>query len=337
MENLFRTRRLDAPDVLAEDQENGAAGDTPVQSSDEGALTAPIFFVGMPRSGTTVFFEAFAKHERLAWLTNYSRQFPSLPALNVLCHALDGGRWGVYGSKRQYGRVALLNAVLPRPDEAYPFWEKYAGMAFAREYLRGVSASPAVAARLRFAIAAVVRWQGGRRFATKITGPARMAFLSSVFPDAYFVHVIRDGRAVVESLLRSRFWIDGGGHEAPWWNGGPGATTQDAPGAPAPSPALLAARQWRDIIEVAREEAERVLPGRYIEARYEDFVDDPHAVVRDLYRRCALPDSARAHQYIERVPLVPELSKKYRETLSQDEIEGLSAAMQPWLETLGYR
>ena len=38
----------------------------------------PIFFVGMPRSGTTLVFEAVAAHEDLAWLSQHVQRAPVL-------------------------------------------------------------------------------------------------------------------------------------------------------------------------------------------------------------------------------------------------------------------
>ena len=39
----------------------------------------PISSIGIPRSGTTIIYEAFARHKSLGWLTNLAQNFPHSP------------------------------------------------------------------------------------------------------------------------------------------------------------------------------------------------------------------------------------------------------------------
>ena len=100
----------------------------------------------------------------------------------------------LYGHKKQYGSAPRYNLWLPQPDEAYEFWNAYAGVPFSQDTLHQRICDPADRAALREAVHRVVFWQGRSRFAAKLTGPPRIGFLHSVFPDARFVHLVRDGR-----------------------------------------------------------------------------------------------------------------------------------------------
>ncbi|MEX2459122.1 MAG: sulfotransferase [Actinomycetota bacterium] len=82
-----------------------------------------------------------------------------------------------------------------------------------------------------------------------------VARLAELWPDAGFVHLVRDGRDVASSLLR-----------VPW-----GPTT--IPGG---------ALHWRRSVERAREAGERLGPGRFIEVRYERLVAEPEAELRSV-------------------------------------------------------
>ena len=42
----------------------------------------PIFFIGVPRSGTTIIYEQFSKHSDLAWLSNFSAKYPRMTWIN---------------------------------------------------------------------------------------------------------------------------------------------------------------------------------------------------------------------------------------------------------------
>ena len=132
----------------------------------------------------------------------------------------------------------------------------------------------------------LLRFQGRSRFVTKITGPPRIGYLTSVFPDAIFVHVVRDGRAVVNSLLNVDFWIEGGGYDRPWWRNGLQEGWETEWKSFGSSPISLAALQWRTIMEVTDWERRRISSNQYFEVRYEDFLADPHRTLELVAQFC---------------------------------------------------
>lgn len=250
----------------------------------------PIFAIGAPRSGTTVFFEVFGRHPDLAWPSNYTEKYPAKHGLNLLRRVLDNRFYRFYGMKPQYG-APWYNKYLFRPGEAYKFWDYFSGQGkgFSRGYLLGQSASAEAKEDLNAAVESIRNRQGRARFSCKLTGPSRLAYLNSVFPDAYYIHIIRDGRAVTESLMRVPFWKEGGGFDGPYWAGGFPQEYEAIWQGAGKSPEVLTALQWRTIIEFTRSEAKAYIPPeRYIEIRYEDFVENPVDVVAGAYRKCGL-------------------------------------------------
>ncbi len=89
-----------------------------------------------------------------------------------------------------------------------------------------------------------------------------METMASIFPRARFVHVVRDGRDVVGSLLQ-RDWVDPATGEKVWCCQTPKA----------------AAEYWVHVVDAIREQGAR-LPGRYLEVKYEDLVAHPEASMR---------------------------------------------------------
>ena len=85
-----------------------------------------------------------------------------------------------------------------------------------------------------------------------------MDLLAELFPEARFVHVIRDGRDVALSLREAHF--------------------------DAPRTVTGAARYWRERVRRGRASGVRFRPERYLEVRYEDVVVDPRSA---LERVCA--------------------------------------------------
>jgi hypothetical protein len=99
--------------------------------------------------------------------------------------------------------------------------------------------------------------------------------LRELFPDAQFVHVVRDGRDVTLSLLE---------------------------GSLGPRNAYLVAREWQYALSLIQCYGTTVPSDQYFEFRYEDLISDPPLVVRQLAqflgideRRGAWMDFVHAH------------------------------------------
>lgn len=299
-------------------------------------LAAPIFFIGMPRSGTTIVFEAFAQHEALAWLSNYSQRFPELPWLNAVRRLHDNALLRLRARKKQYQRVPPGNSFMVMPNEAYAFWDRHTGEDFSFSFLADRAAAPETVRRVRRACESTVRAQGRARLATKLTGPPRVRYLLGIFPDARFVHVVRDGYAVVHSLLRVPFWRAKGGFDGPFWKGGLDDDAVRRWRDQGADPALITAMQWRRVLEQTRSETAGLPPAQYAEVRYEDFVANPHQELRRLYAHTGLGDSPQAHALLNARERLRNMNDKYRREWPAEILARLGQAMEPLLSEYGY-
>jgi hypothetical protein len=116
--------------------------------------------------------------------------------------------------------------------------------------------------------------QGKPRYGDKTpTHVLYLRRLARTFPEARFVHLIRDGRDVALSYL-----------DAGW---GP-STVDDA------------AIEWRRRVAAGRRAGRRLGPERYEEVRYEDLIADPESAVTRLCRFVDLPWDERMLRYRER-------------------------------------
>jgi omega-hydroxy-beta-dihydromenaquinone-9 sulfotransferase len=297
----------------------------------------PIFLIGMPRSGTTVIFEAFAAREDLAWLSKHLERAPGALPLAVLSRLADV----TPKMRRSVSRTDQIRPALERlrvgPAEAYGFWERLCGEKFRYDYLHGVTTTPGERRRVSEAISKVARYQGKTRFAAKVTGPARIGFLSSIFPDARFVHVVRDGRAVVQSLMRVYWWKERNRMHVPAWRNG--LTERDLADLRRykEAPEALAGVQWRRVVEMAREEAAALAPDRYAEAHYERFVSAPQEVLGEIASFCDLPPSRRAEDFLESRFELRDMNFQWRERFDGATIAMLDDLIGDALAEFGYR
>src|SRR5579872_155452 len=159
------------------------------------ALDRPIFIIGTGRCGSTIFHDILSHHPRLAYLSSLCVKFPHQPHFNRWAmHLLD-----VPGCERIVRRRCS-------PVEAWAFWEEHCrGFRRPSRDLLASDVRPHVKARLPGVLEQTVSSRRSRLL-VKLTGWPRAGFLAEIFPDALFVHILRDGRAVANSMLDTDFW-----------------------------------------------------------------------------------------------------------------------------------
>lgn len=101
-----------------------------------------------------------------------------------------------------------------------------------------------------------------------------MHIINRLFPDCRFVHIIRDGRDVALSLM-NRGWGQ--------------------------SDFVTAIRFWREIVEWSRKMGAMLPQERYMEIRYEDLLENPEFVLKQVTRFLGFEyESTMVHEYTAR-------------------------------------
>jgi hypothetical protein len=199
------------------------------------------FFVGCGRSGTTLLRAMFDAHRDVA--------VPDEVAF-IIRYARPHYAWQ-YGWPRTFDAAKCANLIVA--DSSFRRWP-ITGAEARAAISEAVPASFADTIRELYSLAAAQR--GKPRYADKTPMHVlHLRRLARLFPEARFVHVVRDGRDVAMSY-RSVDW-------------GP-TTVEDA------------AMRWRRSVLRGRRDGARLGPGRYREVRYEELVADPERVLREL-------------------------------------------------------
>jgi len=125
-------------------------------------------------------------------------------------------------------------------------------------------------------------------FIHKLTGWPRIGFLDQIFPEARFIHVIRDGRAVANSWLQMPWWLGYGGPER--WQWGPlGPELAAEWEQSGHSFAVLAGLLWALLVDAFDAAASPLPKGRWLEVRYEDVTARPRQAFEAMLEFCDLP------------------------------------------------
>jgi hypothetical protein len=162
--------------------------------------------------------------------------------------------------------------------------------------------------------------QDKSRFLAKVTGWSRMAYFDRIFPDAVFIVLRREHRAVISSWIQAG-WLDVTselGTKTWQWGEVPDAYRQaweDFGGGPILSAAL---KIQLDLDDIRKNVA--LLPGRCHEMQYEDLIASPLEELRAMTDACSLTWAESFEQEM-RARKFYDTKNKWRKYLSEDDGE----------------
>jgi hypothetical protein len=239
-----------------------------VKSEGVRMLTVFPFIVGSPRSGTTLLRAMFDSHSELA-----------IPPESYFIVSL----YRQLGDRQPLDRDAFLTEL--EPHERFRLWG-VTGDEVAAAFDRDSPVTFADAIRSVYQLYA--QRHGKSRYGDKTPQYSiNVPLLAELFPEARFIHIIRDGRDVTLSLVDVRM---GQGH------------------------VRQAALLWRARVHAARHAGAMLGPDRYREVRYEDLIDDAEGVLIPLCSFIDLDFEPSMPRYFERIDEMPDpaLGVRYR-------------------------
>lgn len=209
----------------------------------------PIFVVGAPRSGTTLLQRMLRSHPRISSPTGESHFF--IPLLR---------------DAAQYGDLSRLENVRSLLEQMHARWAEFLDTDFHGVQFKVGSIADAIHARGATGMPVVLdalfrinaEGEGKARWLDKTPYYIHhIPTLMATYPDAQFVHIIRDGRDAVLSMLERAVDI---------------RVFNIAAGA----------KLWKHYVEAGRSAGKQLAPQQYMELRYEDILGEPVGTVRGL-------------------------------------------------------
>lgn len=290
------------------------------KSSAQSATRLPgdpyLFVVGCPRSGTTLLQRMLDSHPQLAvaydslFIPAAVRGQPDKnpPVSATLVDRIE--------SFHRFPRLGLPEGVV---KHLAPLARDYAGL-------------------VRQIYDAFAEMHGKDLGGEKSPGYVRhMPMLHTLFPDARFIHLVRDGRNVALSLLdwgKASKRPKGPARKYRLWND---------------SPIAVCALWWARKAGRGRRDADQLPPDRYTEVSYERLVDRPESTLRELSDFLGLPYSDdMVHFYRGKMRSGEGLSAKsawqpatrgirdWRRSMEPGDVELFEALAGDWLNAFGY-
>jgi hypothetical protein len=231
--------------------------------------------------------------------------------------------------------------------------------------LEARDATPRVARHIRNTFARFLAESGRPRFLEKTPSNClRLPFIHAVFPDARYIHIYRDGRAVVRStremmvsrgpdaewflprLLGTPVWewpsfaprvfrtlgsrlmgkgMRYWGPQPPGWR----AWLRDDP------TYVMLAKQWAATVEPVLDFAERVDRSQWLDVRYEEFVEKPHERMLEILEFAGLPPSDAVLGHVAK-KTDGARAGKWRDELEPPVLGQIRPILEPVLERMGY-
>jgi hypothetical protein len=265
-------------------------------------MSPPVIVLGVGRSGTTLLRVMLDRNSELA--IPYESFF-------------------VVPLARRHGRRPKLDAFLEDLERFYQLYEWGIEPDDVRPRLReGMTTGEAIAAVFEV----YAEREGKPRWGDKT--PLYMQslpLLERLFPDARWVHLVRDGRDAALSFLALPEGFSG----KTWAQ---------------PRTAAQFAARWRSEILAAR----RLIEGRYLELRYEDLVTEPERELRGVCEHASLPwePAMLDHTGVSKVAEMPEHRniakpptaglRDWRNEMSREDALAFEAVAGDLLRDVGY-
>ena len=290
---------------------------------------SPLLFVlGTGRCGSTLVHEVVARHPGVGFISNLEDRAP-LPS--------PAGRWNQQVHRALPPEYARKGRLRFGPSEGYRLLEREVSPVLATPYrdLTAEDAQPWLSHRLTDFFDERIGAQGKPVFLHKFTGWPRIGFLHEVFPEARFVHIVRDGRAVANSWLQMPWWT---GYRGPdqWWLGPLGDEDAEEYERSGRSFVVLAGIAWKMLMRAFETTSQQLPPGCYLELRYEDVVADPVAVFGSILDFAGLDANASFARSLARYDFDDSRTQAFKRDLTPPAQDALERSLGEHLSRYGY-
>jgi len=299
-------------------------------------IKKPIFIIGVPRSGTALVQSILCAHPDLAWMSHKDIESWLSPTeqhyfnnyykwLKSNKKKIPNSDEALYVLGRRLGKGLKQFATPPKgtseiPIEGEHIWRKYLG----GDYVKDAPLDSKVS--LVKEIAKIIKRKKRSRFVNKAPqNSMRLFALQKIFPDAKFINVARDPRAVVCSMMQREK------EEGEFRMGFPIHNELEFA-------ELSSIEKWtfryNQITKYIYDFAKKQKKINFLTVRYDELISDPKKITKKILKFCDLDEPKSLARLIP--TLRKKTNEKWQEKLSKDDSKKIIQLVQPSLKKMNY-
>lgn len=273
---------------------------------------APIFVVGPPRSGSTLFFQLLVEAFDAGWLANAHMRWPGGAARIERRERPRASK-----SQSQYTSQYGDTEQSWEPHEGTNYWYRF--FPRDRHEMTDADVTPQRVRSFRAAVRALTDACGSPVFFKNSLNTLRLPVIAAALPEARFIYINRNREANARSILTGRIKNVGINR---WWSARP-AGAEDHAGE---SPAEQVVWQSDRINEVALRELGKLADDRWMQVTYTDVCTDPAGTIDRIeswLRESGVPIARRVDAVIPAHfdesagrPFEPQLESEFQAALA---------------------
>lgn len=296
----------------------------------------PVFVIGTGRCGLTPLMDLIAYHKDLGWPSQYlNRSY--LASKFYLAYLSRIADWSIFNFSMKH-----TSYFFPRHSEATILYDScFYGFSSPFRDLIEDDVTTDACNKFKRMVHKILKYQGKKRFIAEYSGWSRIEFLKKIFPNALFIHIIRDGRAVANSLINVDYWNGWGGINK-WLWGEPDHECKEFLKKYKYSFLALAAVQWKMTLNNIMCKSKRLDSSEILEVKYEDLVADPKAIAYECMDFMNLDIGCNIFQSNLKAAKIFDANnaqfriKPWKENLNTNQIDMLNTILRKELEHYNY-
>lgn len=263
--------------------------------------SSPVFIVGAPRSGTTLLVRLLRKYFNI----NFGAESQFIVHFYKRLHKL-----GNLSDPRNMDR--LIRKVAQ--ERCVARWKRQYGFSLDIDLLKREIREPTFRGLLDGIYGQFAKFAGRKRWGDKYPPHCLdMPVLEALYPEAQYIHIVRDGRDVALSFQHVDF---------------------------GPKNFMQAAFLWKRYVLSAQKFGRTICKTRFHEIRYEALLQEPIRVMTDLARFVQIEEGfqdvvTRIKQQILE-DLLTDNSLKWKKGLTESQVQKFEKGAGDLLESLGY-
>jgi LPS sulfotransferase NodH len=290
-------------------------------------VSYPIFIIGCPRSGTTILGEFFANSKNCDYYNEIDIWNTYKPKNMEISHTMEK----IISITRKNATVSMFFKGLRIATRDLCQFLKITRKDFDDKKGQRLDEND-----VTHKITDVARsFLSGKYLVVKTTpNSLRIPFLRKMFPDAKFIHIVRDGRDVTCSLMNSPSNILWSYIKPPGWK-----EIKKKYKA-----IQRCAWQWKTTIDIINSDRSQVPDNDFIEIKYEELIAEPEKIIQQLFGKLGIDFEESHKQLCKKVQnkIKPtELSKfdratvldhssrieRYKQELTEQEIDMIESIL----------